>query len=71
MNTDSLTQAQRTVFALLIQGKSNADIGQATHLSEKTVKAHVTDIFKALGCTSRAQLIARHYMEQLLIDRGT
>jgi DNA-binding NarL/FixJ family response regulator len=64
MNTDSLTAQQHTVFALLIQGKSNAEIGQALHLAEKTIKTHVTDIFKKLECTSRAQLIARHYMEQ-------
>ena len=65
MNTDSLTQAQRIVFLLLIQGKSNADIGKVVHLSEKTVKYHVTSIFKALKCVSRAQLIARYYMERL------
>jgi DNA-binding CsgD family transcriptional regulator len=65
MNIDSLTLQQRTAFMLLIQGMSNADIGQVMHLSEKTVKAHVTEIFKKLGCASRAQLIARHYIEQM------
>jgi DNA-binding NarL/FixJ family response regulator len=64
MNTDSLTQAQRVVFHLLIQGKSNAEIAQAMRLSEKTVKAYVTAIFKATACSSRAQVIARHYMGQ-------
>lgn len=65
MNTELLSDQQRVVFSLLIQGKSNVEIGQAMRLAEKTVKAHVTVIYKALECTSRAQLIARYYMAQL------
>lgn len=65
MDIATLTTAQRTVFYLLIQGKSNGEISRATCLKEKTVKAHVTEILKKLKCKSRAQLIAKHYMAQL------
>jgi DNA-binding NarL/FixJ family response regulator len=64
MNTDSLTPAQLVVFYLLVQGKSNAEIGQATHTVEKTIKGHVTVILKELKCKSRAQLIARYYLSK-------
>ena len=65
MNLKALTTTQSTVFYLLIQGKSNTEIAQALEIAEKTVKTHVTGIFKKLKCKSRAQVIARHYMEQL------
>lgn len=64
MNTDTLTLKEREVFAELVQGKSNVEIALEMELSEKTIKQHLTAIFKKLECTSRAQLIARHYMEQ-------
>lgn len=65
MDTDKLTDQQRVVFQWLILGKSNKEIAdELGGLSEKTIKAHVTHIFKALKCTSRSQVIARHYLEQ-------
>ena len=42
---------------LIAKGKSNKEIGSALHLSEKTVKNHVTAILKALRVTSRAEAI--------------
>lgn len=53
---------QADVFALLIQGKSNAEIAQALSLAEKTIKSYVTAVLRDKECKSRAQLIARHYL---------
>lgn len=61
VNTSALKESQRKVFDQLILGKTNKAIGEALHLSEKTIKTYVTAIFKALGCASRAEVIARHY----------
>ena len=61
MNLAALTVCQRAVFDQLVQGKSNRDISAVVRKTEKTVKAHVTAIFKHFGCASRAELIARHY----------
>lgn len=64
MNTDALTDSQRQVFDQLVQGKTNMAIATALGRAEATVKAHVTAIFKKLGCTNRGELIARHHLEQ-------
>ena len=61
----TLTPTQRRVLYLLVQGNTNAQIGQAMHLAEKTIKAHVTSILKATKCKSRGQVIVGHYQNTL------
>ena len=50
-----LTERQLEVLDQLVLGLSNKDIGHALALSEKTVKAHVTAIFRALQVVNRTQ----------------
>jgi two-component system, NarL family, nitrate/nitrite response regulator NarL len=50
-----LTERQIEVLRLVCRGQSNKEISSALGLSEKTVKAHVTAIFKALGVVNRTQ----------------
>ncbi len=50
-----LTTGQMRVLELLMQGKSNREIGELLGLTEGTVKIHVSKIFKALNVSSRAQ----------------
>ena len=52
-----LTQRQSAVLALIVEGKSNKVIAATLGLTEATVKAHVTAVFKALGFTNRLQAI--------------
>jgi len=52
-----LTDRQREVLALMVQGKSNKHICRELGLAEATVKIHVTAILRALRVTSRAQAI--------------
>ncbi len=56
-----LTLRQVEVLSRLCQGKTNKQIATELGLSEKTVKAHVTAIFKVLGVVNRTQavLVAR------------
>jgi two-component system, NarL family, nitrate/nitrite response regulator NarL len=56
-----LTLRQLEVLSRLCQGKTNKQIATELGLSEKTVKAHVTAIFKVLGVVNRTQavLVAR------------
>lgn len=56
-----LTLRQLEVLARVCQGKTNKQIATELGLSEKTVKAHVTAIFKVLGVVNRTQavLVAR------------
>lgn len=52
-----LTHSESRVAELVIKGMSNADIADKLELSEKTVKFHLTKIYKDLKLQSRAQLI--------------
>jgi two-component system, NarL family, nitrate/nitrite response regulator NarL len=54
----ALTRRQIDVLKQLSQGKSNKSIALELGLSEKTVKAHVTAIFKALNVINRTQAAA-------------
>jgi DNA-binding NarL/FixJ family response regulator len=50
-----LTPRQLEVLGLICAGRSNKEIANALDLSGKTVKAHVTTIFKALNVINRTQ----------------
>jgi DNA-binding NarL/FixJ family response regulator len=53
----ALTERQREVLALLVQGKSNKHICRDLQLAEATVKNHITAILKALKVSSRTEAI--------------
>jgi len=53
-----LTGRQMEVLRLLCEGHANKTIAHSLDLSEKTVKAHVTAIFKILNVISRTQAAA-------------
>lgn len=52
---DGLSRREQDILALLAEGKGNRDIGQQLHLSENTVKHHVTSILGKLGLSNRSQ----------------
>jgi DNA-binding NarL/FixJ family response regulator len=51
----SLSDREREVLTLLVAGLANKLIAQRLSISEKTVKAHLTRIFRRLGVTDRTQ----------------
>ena len=53
-----LTARQIEILTLVSEGKPNKTIAAALALSEKTVKAHITAIFKALNVVNRTQAAA-------------
>jgi DNA-binding NarL/FixJ family response regulator len=60
---DALTRREREVLAELAKGRSNREIARALHVSEKTVKAHVSAVLAKLGVQDRTQaalLAVRH-----------
>lgn len=65
MSVESLSAKQTAVFEHLVEGLSNKEIADKLNRSPATVDRHVNDIFKKLGCTSRSQLIVRHYKGEL------
>jgi len=52
-----LTAAQMRVLELLVEGKTNREIGEVIGVTEGTVKIHVSAIFKALGVPNRSQAL--------------
>jgi DNA-binding NarL/FixJ family response regulator len=55
-NSD-LSPREREVLSLMVQGKSNKDIGAALRITEATVKCHVSVILERLGVTDRTQAV--------------
>jgi DNA-binding NarL/FixJ family response regulator len=57
-----LTPQQFRVFAMLCSGRLNKQIASDLDITEATVKAHMTVVFRKLGAASRTQavLIASH-----------
>jgi len=54
-----LTAREREVLELVAQGRPNADIAGKLHLSQKTVRNHVSNILTKLQVADRAQAIVR------------
>ena len=53
-----LSERESEVLALLAEGAANKEIAARLHITERTVKAHVTGIFNKLGVNSRAEAVA-------------
>ncbi|HEU5102864.1 MAG TPA: LuxR C-terminal-related transcriptional regulator, partial [Roseiflexaceae bacterium] len=53
----NLTEREREVAALIVQGKSNGEIASALVLSKRTVEKHIANILSKLGLTSRTQIV--------------
>lgn len=56
-----LTPKEQEVFHLLTKGFSNRTIGEHLHITEGTVKMHVSRLFSKLCVRSRTELIAKHF----------
>ncbi|WP_323743604.1 response regulator transcription factor [Agreia pratensis] len=63
---ESLSPRERDVFAYAANGHSIADIARAAHLSESTVKTHISNILSKLGLASRLQLVAFAHSNHLV-----
>ena len=56
---DALTDRQQAVLALIREGASNKEIAYRLGVTEGTVKAHLTAIFRALGVANRSEAARR------------
>ena len=52
---ESLTEQERKVLALIADGRTNRQIGEAMHLAEKTVKNYVSNLLSKLGMDRRTE----------------
>ena len=54
----NLTQRERDVLALLVEGKTNKEIAQTLYLSPSTVRDYVSQILAKLGVSNRTEAAA-------------
>ena len=65
-----LTEREREVFVEIAAGHANPEIAVRLHVSEATVKTHVTHILAKLGLRDRVQIVIFAYDHGLAPHRG-
>ncbi|WP_307191660.1 response regulator [Mesobacillus stamsii] len=63
---NTLTEREREVLLCLVEGLSNKEIADRLFISDKTVKIHVSKIFKKLNVKSRSQVVIHAVQHQLV-----
>jgi NarL family two-component system response regulator LiaR len=53
-----MTEREREILALMVEGKSNNEIAKCVFVSQSTVKFHVSNILSKLGVSSRTEAVA-------------
>ncbi len=64
---EPLTAREIDVLSLLAEGAGNREIAARLHISEHTVKFHVSSILAKLGAATRTEAVTRGYKEGLIL----
>ena len=64
---EPLTAREIDVLSLLAEGAGNKEIAARLHISEHTVKFHVSSILAKLGAATRTEAVTRGYKEGLIL----
>lgn len=67
---EGLSNREAEVAELVTQGLSNKEVAARLFVTEKTVKFHLTNIYKKMNVKSRAQLIVWCLPNMTFIERG-
>lgn len=52
-----LTKREKEVFDLLVNNNQTFEIAKILHISEKTVRNHISNVMQKLGVKGRAQAV--------------
>lgn len=66
---EGLSEREREVLLMVVDGLANKQIARRLEISEKTVKAHLTSVFRQIGVTDRTQ--AALWAERTGLSRET
>jgi DNA-binding NarL/FixJ family response regulator len=55
-----ITDRERQVLELMIDGATNSQIGETLAISSGTVKSHVSQLLRKLNAQNRADAVARY-----------
>lgn len=58
--TELLSKREAEVYALIVEGCTNREIGERLYISENTARNHVSHILHKLGVSNRVQLASMH-----------
>ena len=61
-----VSQQDIEILKLIQKGKTNREIGEILHISEHTVKAHVSKLLRKLSVTARVEAAVKAYEYNLL-----
>jgi DNA-binding NarL/FixJ family response regulator len=62
---ESLTERERGIITLIADGLKNKEIAEHLHISDITVRHHLTNIFMKLGVSNRQKLLILAYQHGL------
>lgn len=61
-----LNERDQQILKMVAEGSRNIDIADTLHLSERTIKAHLTEIYNQLGVFTRAEAVAAALRDGLI-----
>ena len=63
LNPSNLTRREAEIISHVITGKRSKVIGETLFITEKTVKFHLTNVYKKLKVVGRAELVSGWYRQ--------
>ena len=58
LNLSNLTRRESNILLMIAEGRSNKAVARNLGISEATVKFHLSNLYRKLGCTRRKEAIA-------------